>query len=340
MMVMTELPRSTLKLFLVGLRRTLAVLDEVLQQQQQERESKKSLDFVANSKEVSVEPRDLQWFVETLNRIADEARLCASELARHSADDDNDGNISQKHSPAEALIEKVAETTISVEVTDKESTIEDDASKDLTKDPSVGDDQVGGDDQVEDASAGGISHCYSTRRSKGKTKLALATKTKPPQTKIEAGGDQSRGSDVEKKPCEDGSGDSSVEDAGKMMMMMTTTTTTTTSTSTTKNDNEPLDIAKTTSTTSTKKDSELSDAAETASATSTSPSAAKNDNEPLDTAAADDFLDLSWMRDIPTKPNKVECLLCNKVFTRKYCTNTHMILKHSQSGGVKCHVEG
>ena len=297
-MIVTESTLTSLKLFVESLKRSLDQLESQFQTSTKKClfDEDKSKDGV---KTEDVESKETKWFIDALNRIADEARGYAFQLAKESVEESVKEPVVEAKPAAKKLElndEKLAKS--SAESSDTQLTV---APEEKTAALKIGPSEANvafSDDKEK-------NHSYGTRRLKGKTKALLSLKktAKPKNNAIE------KRKDVSGKKVPDQTDKPSVDS---------------------ENSKEAAEPSASEEPEGDEKDKNTE-----------SPSL-KNDNdgEPLDAAAADDFLDLSWMRDIPTKPDKVECLLCNKIFTRKYCTNTHMILKHSQSGGVKCPVEG
>jgi len=297
---------------------------------------------------------DLRWFVDVISSIADEARICVDSLTNQLALDAVEASGDEEALETSYEISHDLDVKISTRLKyegggggDSE-TLSLENTKDVTTVVALAHEKVG--------------HSYATRRQKGKTKGVASLESVPT-------GSGNKSMFVTKEPTD---GENCLKPSAEYasearVKAVTATAASNDETMVTAREEDEVEIAMTTHRPkslamagsshteramdtcdpgSTPLEGEIQSAKETptpskstTSVVTTNPGAETSSNDTKENEAVDN-LDLSWMRDIPTKPNKVECLLCNKIFTRKYCMNTHMILKHSTAGGVKCHVEG
>ena len=309
---------------------------------------------------------DLRWFVDVISSIADEARICVDSLTNQLALDAVEASgdeeaLETSYEISHDLDVKIS-TRLKYEGGEREGGGGDSEASVPLLSPSLSLENNKDATTVVALAHEKVGHSYATRRQKGKTKGVASLESVPT-------GSGNKSMFVTKEPTD---GENCLKPSAEYasearVKAVTATAASNDETMVTAREEDEAEIAMTThrpkslamagsSLTeramdtcdpgSTPLEGEIESAKETptpststTSVVTTNPGAETSSNDTKENEAVDN-LDLSWMRDIPTKPNKVECLLCNKIFTRKYCMNTHMILKHSTAGGVKCHVEG
>lgn len=355
-----------LRAYFAGLRSSVEELDKLLQTSNSTNEETELTKGLKGDDFGSVEGKmNLQWLVDIIFRIAEEARVCADSLTKELAVES-----------FEASVEGVVITP--VEVAHKHE-VESELLSTYVKDEVSGLDEGGGGGganvEIEVSLSSKVTndkrteiviepekvgHSYGTRRQKGKTKVSPSkavtsgSGTKKPESKTK---DNLRDKDNRAKSNTLDASDAANQHASTLSLAVQNSEATIVPSA--DRVNETIISAKkgfanfvAPSETLTENAVQVSyfnddKIGDTTGVSGSAPVPASapawtlsNESTTKNDELVDDSLDLSWMRDIPTKPNKVECLLCNKIFTRKYCMNTHMILKHSLDGGIKCHVQG